>query len=302
MIDPIENDLDDFQAKIEEAVKKRENTEKLNKALEEKKAELQVATVKEVKDNLPAQNAEKHGKIVLTRMDGIGLTETGELTTNKFFERQRQYRDELYGDIALTSEEARTLSISYGSLASGSNSTIPLICTGPDCFFAHNCPYQKIDKAPITLPCILENDLLLYHTERLMRHFEVDPENYVDMMLIQKISENIIYEMRMNRILSEGEGALLMQEDQSMDAAGNLVITRKSHWAWEAKEKTHNRTLKLLDALMGTRKNKQPKQEKADAGSILGGMYAQFADLKDKLVQIQKNQIQDATYVKIEEN
>lgn len=266
----------------EDLEKKQKLRENINSLIEERSQEAG-KTVDQYLNDLPKQRADEHGRLALVRMDGVGLTENGKLTKTKFFERLRRGR-EVYKDLVFTKDEAIHISTHYETLSIGINSVVPLKCFGQDCSFADTCPYQQVNKAPVGLPCLLEYDLLLYHTEQLMDHFNVEPDDYVDLMLVQELAELVVYEMRVTRILSERDNNRLNGLKMAFSPNGTPYEEEVIHWAWDLKEKIKTRRLKVLETLMGIKSKKKSKNDNVDTS--VSGMLS----IMDKLNTIMSAQ------------
>ena len=229
----------------------------------------------------------------LVRIDGIALTDTGKLTRARYFNKM-DVRNQIYVDMTFTKEEAQGIQGRMGHLSTGVNSVTALKCMGAQCSFAADCPYQQIGKAPLGKSCLIEVDLLLYHSQRFMKEFEVDPEDHTEILLVQELSELVIYEMRVARVLATPENALLFQEEIKMDKEGNEIRNEQIHWAWELKDKIKNRRMKILDALNATRKSKNIQADNGPAS--FGDFVKTLTDKMDKIQQIQNTEEVDAVY------
>lgn len=294
MFDEEENPFFGFQ-KVAEATKRSvENKEKLKEVVEKAKEELGVKTDEELLEVLPDQKKSEHGAIELVGYNGVALTDQGKLTKTHFFNSLKLSRD-IYKDMALTQSESQGLIAAFRTLSTGTNSVLPMKCTGPSCPFAEQCPYMQINKAPIGLACPVELELLLYHTERFMKEFDVDPEEHSELMLVQELAELIVYEMRITRILSKEENAMLKFDEIMYTPDGDMMTTTKIHWAWELKEKIKNRRFKLLDLMMGTRKSKKANIH----APISNPFFQQNKELLDKIEMLSKNFIQNADYKEV---
>jgi len=214
-----------------------------------------VQTDNELKETLPEHNAQEHGVVATVNINDIALTEKGEITRTKFFEKM-QVNKELYGDIALSSKEARSLALTFRNLTTGVNSVIPLKCTGEECPFSDVCWFVQNEKAPIGKPCIIEHQLLYYHTQRFIEEFDVDMHDHSEVMLVQELSELIVYEMRITKILGQAQNASMMGLKLKFSPDGEAIEEETIHWAWTLKEQIKNRRMKILSSLNATRQTK----------------------------------------------
>jgi len=224
--------------------------------LEQERKRQGVETNKELREKLPPQKSTETGTIILTDITGISLTSEGILTRNEFFSNMESTKLEQYGDIVLTEEEARKLMMSYKKMSTGVNAAVPLTCQGTECPFAKNCPYVELGKEPLGKPCLVEADLLNYHTTRFINEFDVDVNEHSEIMLIQELSELIIMETRVTNVLAEPKNASLYGIKESVAADGTIIQEEVEHWAWGLKEKMKTRRMKILESLNATRKSK----------------------------------------------
>jgi len=207
-----------------------------------------------LKEILPPKKA-SDGNLQLIKMNGLALTEDMHLTKAAFFDNL-QCDNEKYGNITLTASQAKSLANTYRKLSTGVNSVVPIRCVGEKCPFKDDCWYYKEDKAPIGEGCLIERDLLIFHTKRLMDEYAVEPNRHSELMLMQELAETYIYEMRATMVLAKPENAEMYGIRYKFTPDGEPIEEKAIHWAYELKEKIKNRRLKILDALIGTRKSK----------------------------------------------
>lgn len=276
-------DFDEFKNKLEEEKKE------FKLKIEEKKKELGVTTDEELVEKLPVKKQED-GVMDMVTYNGIALTDKGELTRHRFFQMLESDK-EIYGDLMLTADQAHKLHTTMNRLATGVNSVIPILCTGERCPFKDECFYYQNNIAPINKPCLVEYDLLIYHTKRFIDEFDVHPDNHSELNLVQELAELIILEMRATRVLAKNPE--LYYEKITYDKQGNEVVEQVPHWAFGLKESIKNRRMKLLDALMATRKNISVKSEaNEDMDDIELVKY-----MKEKIRQAGKDKkIENANY------
>lgn len=295
------DDFSEFNKEMGKAVEKakisKEGAVILNKAIEEKKEELDIKTTEELVKVLPRADAPKHGAIELVNVYDIALTSEKNLTRTKYFE-SLDIKKELYPDLTFTPNEAASLTAFYGRMVWGINSVVALKCRAEKCAFADSCPYQQMGKAPLGKPCLIELDLLSYHTKRFMEEFEVDPNSHSELMLVQELSELIIYEMRVTRYLAEDEEASTLSFEEILTTPeGSEITTKVEHWAWGTKEKIKTRRMKILDSLMALRKSKGiPDKEgstpQQDYKNFVSGIMQKIDDI------VNKSTIQEAEIIK----
>jgi hypothetical protein len=236
---------------------------------------------------LPRTTRAADVKKTLVRLDGIAMTEDGKLTQSKLFSFLKTSIHD-YSDLAFTAEEAEVISKHLRYLRTGLNTVVPILCGGEEiCPFTDYCPFVKIKKVPLGRVCPLEQQLIILWTEQYIREYNVDPANFSELSLVQELAELDIYDRRATFLLQKGEGQTMLQKQPTgIDAEGNVVYQTQIHQAWEAKERFKNRKLKIMEALVGTRKEKYKKEaalkqrENKDPSTNL-------AELREKLEKFQ---------------
>ena len=189
---------------------------------------------------------------------GLAINEDGKVTESKMFDFL-QLDPEEYGHILFTAEEARKVHYRLqGVKWGGAAAKVPLYCGGKEiCPFAPECPFVEIDKVPVGRKCLIEMELLAFWTARYMKEFEVDPENHSEVGMITELAELDIYDLRANMILSRPECAELTCDIVvGIDREGKPIVNKEVHKAWELKESVKKRKQKILESLVGTRKEK----------------------------------------------
>ena len=215
------------------------------------------------------QNMESIGKKEFFSLTGIAIDEDGKPIESKMF-KFLQLDPELYGDIAIKAEEAqlihrRLIGVKWG----GAAAKVPLMCGGASvCPFQIECPFVELEKktgerkVPVGRKCPIEMELIAYWTSKYIDEFGVDTNNQSEVSLITELAELDIFDYRCSMILSRAENAEMTQEvTVGMDTEGNPISNEEIHKAWELKERVKNRKQKILESLVGTRK----EQYKRDA-------------------------------------
>jgi hypothetical protein len=124
---------------------------------------------------------------------------------------------------------------------------------------------------------------MAYWVAKYMDEFEVDPGNQSEVSLITEMAELDIYDYRASLILSEPANANMMQEIVvGVNADGNAIYNEDIHKAFELKERVKRRKTQILEALVGTRKEKY-KRDAALKKRSEDSPSQQAASLKKKL-------------------
>lgn len=150
----------------------------------------------------------------------------------------------------------------------------------------HNCVYYEIGKPPLGKSCLVEAQLIEYWTAQYFEEFNVDPSRVTEVHLISELAELDIYEMRVTKYLAENHPTLLQEMMTGVDAAGNVISNLDISRAFDLKERLKKQRMKVLEALMATRK------EKIKAVSVVSGSTdtaTKIAELKDKLDRLHRD-------------
>jgi len=231
----------------------------------------------------------RHGRVKKTHFSlcGLAINEDGNVTESKMFHFLGLDPEE-YGHILLTAEEARKVHYRLqGVKWGGAAAQVPLYCGGKKiCPFAEECPFVEIDKVPVGRKCLIEMELLASWIARYMNEFEVDPENYSEVSMITELAELDIYDLRASMILSRPECAEMTQDIVvGVDGEGQPIVNKEVHKAWELKERVKKRKQKILESLIGTRKEKY-KRDAALKRRSEKDPSTQAAELRRKLEKV----------------
>jgi hypothetical protein len=229
---------------------------------------------------------------------GLAINEDGKVTESKMFHFLGLDPEE-YGHILLTAEEARKVHYRLqGAKWGGAAAKVPLYCGGDKiCPFAHECPFVEIDKVPVGRKCPIEMELLAFWTSRYMKEFEVDPENHSEVGMITELAELDIYNLRASMILARPECAEMTKDVVvGVDDKGEPIVNKEVHKAWELKERVKKRKQKILESLVGTRKEKY-KRDAALKRRSEKDPSTQAIELKGKLEKTRESTFVDAVPV-----
>jgi hypothetical protein len=202
----------------------------------------------------------QHGRARKTHFSlcGLAINEDGKITESKMFDFLGLDPEE-YGHILLTAEEARRVHYRLqGVKWGGAAAKVPLYCAGEKiCPFAKECPFVEIAKVPVGRKCPIEVELMAFWTARYMQEFEVDPGNHSEVGMITELVELDIYDLRASMILARPECADMTKDIVvGVDGEGKPIVNKEIHKAWELKERAKKRKHKILESLVGTRKEK----------------------------------------------
>jgi len=207
-----------------------------------------------------------------------------------------------YSGITLTPEQALAFKNSVVRMSHGVGAAIPLQCSGANCFNKY-CVFHTIGTYPLSKPCLFETRVLQYLTKSYIEDIGVDPNSPTEMVLINKLVELDIIDFRANLGLSgvvDDEAGQLLKTNVVENEQGVISETTVLHPLLEAKEKADRTRLKILEALVGTRREKYKKaaalktKDENDSSNMLADMKAEFEEMKQATKNKNLNRIEDA--------
>lgn len=235
-------------------------------------------------------------------LDGIKISEDGVMTKTRYF-NTLEIDPEKYGDITFTEEEAIKISRSIRHLSTGVNAAVPLTCAGSQCPFEATCAYVEVGKAPIGRPCLVEGQLIVYWTQQFIEEFNVDINNFTEVQLVSELAEFNIYELRVTKYLAEKHQTLMQDVVTSVDVTGEVIENQEVSRAFDLKERIKRNRMKVLEALMATRKERVKISAERNTGTSTA---AKLTELREKLDEylgdIKKQKPIDATIISDEKN
>lgn len=137
----------------------------------------------------------------------------------------------------------------------------------------------------ITHNCLIEKQLIEYWTKEYMEEFNVDINNTTEVLMVSELAEFNIYEKRITQHLSEKHQDLLQDFCMGFDANGNEIVNKDISKAWELKEKIKTKRMKVLEALMATRKERVKIKIEEKSGNSAS---EQIGSLRKKIDEMQR--------------
>lgn len=161
----------------------------IEKEIEEK------APVPEVKQETLPVKAEYSGADLLT--EKIGLAPHSPRTYALWQEMQGNK----YKDLELTAEEVRQVKIAISRMSHGVFASLPLRCMGELCPQKSECPLFAMGKAPVGKKCLIEMKMIEELYLSFTAQFNVSPESYTELLLIDDlITTEILLKRALNAL------------------------------------------------------------------------------------------------------
>ena len=151
-------------------------------------------------------------------------------------------------------EKIRAAMKSLRTLEHGSHALTPMYCKGDSCSYKHQCPLLKAGiRDMIGSPCPIEGHLLNLWTGKYINDLKIDENNLVETNLAAEIAKLDIYSMRINNRLAYED--YISKQVVAINEEGQPQYRDELHIAAQWEDMLSRRKLKLLDALLATRRS-----------------------------------------------
>lgn len=183
-------------------------------------------------------------------------------------------------------EQMRRAALSIRNLEHGYHAMIPLYCKGAQCPMARACPLVLAGfDYMVNNPCPIEQHLMSSWVGKLCIDLQVNTNNSVEMNLVAELAKLSIYRMRIsNRLAFED---FIKQQIVAVDDDGVPQYRDELHPAIGWEETLSRRELKLLDALLATRRSiaEVGAGSSTDPSTNAANMLAMLEKAKKNLAQ-----------------
>lgn len=235
-------------------------------------------------------------------LDGRVLKTDGSISKTDYFGFLDIPLDD-YSDIILTRDEAESFRRHIQAMSTGLQAAVPLTCPGKEkCKFSDRCPLAQVDKAPVGRQCLPEVELISFWRKRYIEEYDVNPHSMTDLGMVNELAELDVYDMRASMLLASEDGHGMIQEDAvGATNAGTQIFQKRVHVAWELKERIKVRRLKVLEALVGTRKEKYKRaaalktRDVTDPSSKMSLLREKLEGLNDEVEATKVEMAEDIT-------
>lgn len=241
----------------------------------------------EEKAKLPA--AGTHGnKSAYFTTNGLAITEDGRLTRSKYLNVLTNTLDD-YSDVIMTKEEAARVRLTIFNLKHGSTAAIPVICTGPHCPWAARCVYQQMNKAPLGRQCLVELNLMKQWQLNYYEEYEIDPDNFTEMTLVNELVEVEVhlYRCNLSLALDPQQAVGVVDVNIGVDHHGNPITQKQISQLMELREKLLARKHRLFKLMVGDRQEKY-KKEAALKEKEISDPSSTMAVLREKMESLSR--------------
>jgi len=174
---------------------------------------------------------------------------------------------------SLPTEQRKRVKSQVARIKTGLHAVAPITCFGIEkCPFARACPLSS--HYPIGLQCPLENEYMVQKIADYITHLQVDPQNPVELSIVNELALVDLLKNRALLILSNGDsagnGRDFLHVDETImgfDEQGAPIrsTSTKLHPVATYMESLEKRRDRWLDKLMQTRKSQADWSLKAGA-------------------------------------
>lgn len=168
--------------------------------------------------------------------------------------------------------------------------SIPMVCRGPKCQFADNCPLQQENIAPIGQSCPFEMGIVRHFMKEFMENLEVDPDNLVEMLLIRDMVDQEVQLLRSTKLLAQED--FIKENVVGIDDMGDPIMQEQLHLAIGYQDKLHKRRQVLFKQFLATRSERLKAGMAAlDTAQGLANLMQNYGNLKRSQDEILKQEL-----------
>lgn len=160
-----------------------------------------------------------------------------------------------------TEEGAEASSAQLNSIRQGNFSVLPIVCRGVDlCPHGHVCPFTA-NMPPLNTQCPMEQAVVIDRMEAFMREYQIDGHRSSDFVLLNRLVELELIDLRLSSLLSSPRyQSLMVISITGSTPQGELIENEIVNPILTAKEKVAREKIKILDTLVGTREAKWKRE------------------------------------------
>jgi hypothetical protein len=229
-------------------------------------------------------------------LSGVAITENGTLTKHELFSFLKLDMHD-YSDMEFTPEEAVKITQRLRKMSTGSTAMVPMICS-PKCPYMNNCEFVKIGKMPLGRGCIWEVNLLREWQIAYINQYDVDPNNFTELGMINELVEIEVYSWRINQLLASDVHSGMLTDSVvgflPPQSGGGPIHEKKISPLLDIKQMLSARKSRLIKLMVGDRQEKYKREaalkqrETEDPASQVALFRTQINALQEQLNKKQK--------------
>lgn len=186
--------------------------------------------------------------------------------------------------VQLTPEDRTEIASGMKKKATGLLAAIPMNCSGDACPFNSECPFFKVNKAPVGFPCPVESMVMDLYTKRYLDEYGVVVDSFSETTTMTMLAATHVMEMRAWKTLSAAENASgIISNVVGFNEEEEPIVQQQEHPAFNILERAWKWRDKLLVSLVGTRREKYKRESMLKEKSGDSSLAKRAADLKSKI-------------------
>ena len=239
----------------------------------------------------------------------VKIDDSKEVRQAAFFNSLKQDSYDAYLK-SMPSDKLTRVRNSINRIQTGVHASAPLTCLGPDnCPFVKKCPIPTVnldgtlDKGdpqdyPLGKECIMEKFYVEQKIVDYLQYLDVDPNNPVEMSIVNELALIDLYKNRCLFVLSngdrKGEGRdFLMVDVTGFNENGDRAETTKLHPVIDMIDRLERRRERWLERLMETRKAKADFMVKMGETKNNSKVLSEIQALRNALASVDVKELDD---------
>ena len=239
----------------------------------------------------------------------VKIDDSKEVRQEAFFNSLKQDSYDAYLK-SMPSDKLTRVRNSINRIQTGVHASAPLTCLGPDnCPFVKKCPIPTVnpdgtlDKGdpqdyPLGKECIMEKFYVEQKIVDYLQYLDVDPNNPVEMSIVNELALIDLYKNRCLFVLSngdrKGEGRdFLMVDVTGFNENGDRAETTKLHPVIDMIDRLERRRERWLERLMETRKAKADFMVKMGETKNNSKVLSEIQALRNALASVDVKELDD---------
>lgn len=160
----------------------------------------------------------------------------------------------------LDQEEIRVAAMRMSSILWGNVVALPQVCPNlQKCVHKHICPFES--NPPEGKACPMEQAYIMDKMSKLKKQFDIDGLAETDFLLLNKLVELDLYDLRINSMMAHGETQRPLYPRVALVSQDGVPIYQDEvNPLFEIKEKIGREKMKLMGILVGTPQERYKKQ------------------------------------------
>lgn len=149
-------------------------------------------------------------------------------------------------------EEIRVAGKMLSAVLMGNVTALPKICPSlAKCEHKGICPFQT--NQPVGKACPMEMSVIIDRMNKLMEQFHIDGFHQTDFMILNRVVELELYDLRLNSLMStQAKQSILVDKVVGFSSEGSAITNEEVSPLFDLKEKISREKMKLMTILVGT--------------------------------------------------